>query len=41
MLQLFGAFVSLCLGAGLLVWAVAVDVMHFGGDRSGRHLQFV
>jgi hypothetical protein len=34
MLQLFGAFVGLCLGAGLLVWAVAVDVVHFRGDRS-------
>jgi 3-hydroxymyristoyl/3-hydroxydecanoyl-(acyl carrier protein) dehydratase len=29
MLQLFGAFVGLCLSADLLVWAVAVDVVHF------------
>ena len=31
MLQLFGAFVGLCLGAGLLVLAVAVDVVRFRG----------
>ncbi len=32
--QLFGALVGLCLGAGLLGWAMAVDLVHLGASRA-------